>query len=74
MLAENHNSTEVLKKYRNRLMMLGEKISVLGAASYEATAIDIDDSGHLIVRKDDGEVLVLSSGEISIVTLKQFIG
>lgn len=59
--------SEVLSKYKQRLMMLGERISVTGAtAQYEATALDIDEIGRLIVKKDDGEVIALFAGEISI--------
>jgi len=58
---------KLLEKYKQRLMMLGKKVLVTGAAQpYEATALDIDDTGRLIVRKDTGEVLSLNSGEISI--------
>ena len=57
---------EILDKYRERLMMLGQNVLVTGAGeSYEAIAIDIDDMGCLIIEKDTGEPLSLSVGEIS---------
>lgn len=58
---------EILDKYKKRLMMLGKKISVIGAGdTYEAVAIDIDNTGRLIVEKENGEIQSLFSGEISI--------
>ncbi|MCL2387885.1 MAG: biotin--[acetyl-CoA-carboxylase] ligase [Defluviitaleaceae bacterium] len=59
----------LMENYKKRMMMLGERIVVTntgGKQSYEATAIDIDDAGQLIVKMDNGEILSLSSGEISI--------
>ena len=58
---------EMLDKYKKRLMMLGKNILITGAGqSYEATAVDIDDIGRLVVKKNDGKILSLSAGEISI--------
>ena len=48
-------------------MMLGKQITVIAAnEKYDAVAIDIDDSGRLMVENGNGEILTLSSGEISI--------
>ncbi|MCL1842962.1 MAG: biotin--[acetyl-CoA-carboxylase] ligase [Defluviitaleaceae bacterium] len=56
-----------VEKYRSRLMMLGEKITVYGMGKeYEATAIDIDEIGQLLVKTTDGEMHLLSSGEVSV--------
>jgi BirA family biotin operon repressor/biotin-[acetyl-CoA-carboxylase] ligase len=64
---KSDNEKEMLNEYKKRLMMLGERISIISTKSpYEAIALDIDDAGHLIVKKDDGQILTLSSGEISI--------
>ena len=58
---------EMLDKYKKRLMMLGERIYVTGIkTAYEAEAVGIDDIGRLIVKKDDGQIDLLYSGEISI--------
>jgi len=58
---------EVLRQYRDRLFMLGKKVSVSAAnESYEATALDIDDKGQLIVKKEDGKTVTLFSGEVSV--------
>lgn len=59
---------ELVERYRRRLVMLGQKITVHGgggAAPYSATALDIDSLGRLIVVKECGERAVLSAGEVS---------
>ncbi len=56
-----------LQRYRERSMVLGQKITVLrGDGNREALALDLDDRCHLKVRYDDGEEAVLSGEEISI--------
>jgi BirA family biotin operon repressor/biotin-[acetyl-CoA-carboxylase] ligase len=61
------NEKEMLRKYKQRMCMLGKKILVTSTAeNYEAVAVDIDDIGRLIVKKADGEIVSLSAGEISI--------
>ena len=56
---------QVLERYKARLVMLGRKITVMqGNEAWPATALDLDGEGHLIVRKESGEILTLSSGEI----------
>jgi len=64
-----YGSKEMLAGYKQRLFMLGEKIWVagMGKSHYEATAVDIDDIGRLIVKRSDtGETISLCAGEISI--------
>ncbi len=57
-----------MTEYRSRSMLLGKKISYLqnGILKY-AEATDIDGAGRLIVKDDLGQIIPLSSGEISIV-------
>lgn len=56
-----------IEEYKKRLFFLGEEITVSqGDKSYTATAIDIDEQCHLIVRTAEGETKTLFSGEISI--------
>ncbi|MCL2224412.1 MAG: biotin--[acetyl-CoA-carboxylase] ligase [Defluviitaleaceae bacterium] len=59
-----------LKKYRERLLFIGEEIIVSGThgagKDFTATATDIDETGRLIVRTENGEVLSLSSGEVRV--------
>ncbi len=57
----------IYEEYRERSLLLGHRITVCESAKhYEATAIDIDRSGRLIVRKDSGEVIGISSAKVSV--------
>ncbi len=61
------SETEIFKKYKNRLMILGKEITVIqNQTEYKATAIDVDSVGHLIVKNENGEIITLYSGEIRI--------
>jgi len=60
-------SKPILAEYKKRLMMIGKRVVITGLnETFEATAIDIDDIGRLIVKKDNGEIISLSAGEVSL--------
>ncbi|MCL2438041.1 MAG: biotin--[acetyl-CoA-carboxylase] ligase [Coriobacteriia bacterium] len=64
---EQDTDVDMLARYRQRMFMLGERVIVTGLGdSYEATALDLDGYAQLIVEKDTGEVVTLSSGEVSV--------
>jgi BirA family biotin operon repressor/biotin-[acetyl-CoA-carboxylase] ligase len=52
---------EVLAAFRTRDALCGRRISWDGG---EGTAVEIDESGHLIVEKPDGEAVTLGAGEV----------
>lgn len=57
----------IIDAYHKRLTMLGQQITVCqGKEVFEATAVDVDHSGYLIVRKMEGNLITLSSGEIHV--------
>ena len=59
--------TEIFEAYKKRLVMLGKEITVhQNQKHYRATAVDVDAAGRLIVQKENGEILALSSGEIRV--------
>ena len=61
----NRDKPAILAEYKKRLMMLGKKVVVTGMReSFEATAIDIDDTGRLIIKNENGVIQMLASGEI----------
>ncbi len=58
---------DFLEIYRKKCFVIGKRIwAVKGDVRTPAFAYGIDDSGHLLVRYDDGREEALSSGEISI--------
>lgn len=64
---ETSRSQEYMEKYRKLSVALGRRVSVTDAdGAYPATALEIKDSGALLVRLDSGEERELNSGEISI--------
>lgn len=61
------NREQVLQKYRERLFFLGQTVQVCGLREqYPAVALDVDGEGRLLVRREDGSITALNSGEISI--------
>lgn len=58
---------EVIHQYKKRLFMIGKTVFVTDQEdNYEATAVDVDHIGRLIVEKKDGARRSLSAGEINI--------
>ena len=56
-----------LSESRERSVVLGREVTVFrGNESFDAVAMDIDDTGALVVRTPDGRELALLSGEISV--------
>ncbi|MDP4108726.1 MAG: biotin--[acetyl-CoA-carboxylase] ligase [Bacillota bacterium] len=66
-LSEEASISALIERYRRKLFILNKKITVKSASgSYPAVALDINDKGNLLVKKEDGTEALLSSGEISI--------
>ena len=62
---------EYLSFYRERSILLGRKVTVyrtmIGSEEhYCAEAVGFDGEGHLLVRDKQGNIQVLSSGEVSV--------
>ena len=61
------NEDGYISRYRERCFILGRRINVISSSGTRAaTALDVDDNAHLLVRYDDGSEEALSSGEVSI--------
>ena len=58
---------EIFRKYKNRLAILGNQVTVIqNKNEYKAAVIDIDAAGHLVVKNENGEIITVSSGEIRV--------
>lgn len=63
---------QVYAEYKARQLLLGNKVTVIQQKeTFEAIAVDIDEMCNLIVEKEDGNLIALSTGEVSI---KKFNG
>lgn len=66
-LVDNIENPAFLQETRRRSAVIGRDITVLrGNETFIAHAVDIDGEGGLIIRRDDGNLSVLTSGEVSV--------
>ena len=64
---KQYSEKELLAEYKQKVFLLGNEVLVTGTGDpYKAIAVDIDDTGNLIVKKDTGEFLTLYSGDVSL--------
>lgn len=57
---------EIFKEYKSRLFLIGKTVKVFsGSEEYDAEVIDIDREYRLCVKKQDGTIIKLDSGEVS---------
>lgn len=65
-LQQGHTAA-LLDSYRSRLCWLGQTVRVLApSGAYEAVCLDVNAQGNLLVARENGEIITLSAGEISI--------
>ncbi len=63
----NNNIDELISEYKNYSLVLGKKINFTqNGKEHAGIAEDINNEGNLIARLDNGEVVTLKSGEISL--------
>lgn len=63
-----------LREYEAACVTLGKQVRILGAKeSYEAFALGIDENGGLIVRKEDGSLEHIFTGEVSVRGLSGYL-
>ena len=56
-----------LDSYRSHSLVIGQRITYyIRGEAFTAKALEIDDDGGLIIKKDDGSIDILKSGEISL--------
>lgn len=60
------NENKLNNEYKKRSLVIGKNINVLGDMPYKAYAKDIDDRCGLVAEREDGKVITLTTGEISI--------
>lgn len=66
-LINNYNELTLVERYKSLSLMLNKNITVVSVeGNYTAKVIDIDSTAQLVIQKQNGEILSLNSGEISI--------
>lgn len=65
---QNGHAADYLEIYRANCITLGREVQILRAdgSREHVTALDIDDQFGLVVRRDNGEITVIRSGEASV--------
>ena len=67
MWEDLENVQSILLRYRQNCITIGQEISLVrGDEIRHGQALDVDESGALVVRFDDGQVQPVQSGEVSI--------
>ena len=57
----------LMQEYRNRCFLIGREITYFrNGVTMVGKAVDINDQGNLVVEKNNGEMEVLNSGEVSL--------
>lgn len=58
---------EILNEYKSRSFLIGKEINIIkGETQTPAVAIDIDDKAQLIARLENGQIVALNAGEVSV--------
>ena len=66
-LYDNLHNPDIVKSYRNRLLLLGKTVNYIKNGIAESgRVLDIDDNFRLIIEKTSGETEALQSGEVTI--------
>ncbi|MCQ2413170.1 MAG: biotin--[acetyl-CoA-carboxylase] ligase [Clostridia bacterium] len=61
------DSPSLTEEYRKRMFLIGKRVNVLSpAGTYSATVLGVGENCELTVRDEGGNVLFLSSGDVSI--------
>jgi len=66
---EHIDEVKMLDEYKQKMFLLGKKITVSFPGShsdaFDAIAIDVDNTGRLVVQKENGEIMSLHNGDIT---------
>ena len=66
-LYEKLPEKEFIMEYRERSFLIGKNITFIkNEEEIFALVLDVDESGSLVVKKEDAEILTLSTGEVNI--------
>ena len=55
-----------MEEYRRRSFLLGKRVQTVSQPPVTGVAVEINDSGHLVIKREDGMLITLNSGEVSV--------
>ncbi len=59
--------SRIINRYREKSVTIGRRVKLIRAGrEFEARAIDVTDKGGLLIKRDNGEIEEILSGEVSI--------
>lgn len=61
-----NNFSVFLNDYRKFCITIGKNVHVFSKEPFDAQAIDVTNEGELLVKKENGEIVIVFSGEVSI--------
>ena len=71
-MLNNLDSSDYMNEYRKRSMITGKRVTAISAAyKKDVDVINIDDSGALIVKNENGNIEKIFSGEVSIKNIQK---
>ncbi|NLK22169.1 MAG: biotin--[acetyl-CoA-carboxylase] ligase [Epulopiscium sp.] len=64
---KNNNMDKVLREYKRNCLTLGKDVKIIErAGEFTGKALDVSKEGELIVQKENGEMVTVLSGEVSV--------
>jgi BirA family biotin operon repressor/biotin-[acetyl-CoA-carboxylase] ligase len=67
LLADASAGGAVLAAWKERLETLNRRVTVtFREQTYEGTAEDVDEDGNLLLRTDNGDLMTVEAGEVSL--------
>lgn len=71
---KNQDMEDLLEKYKNHCLTLGKEVKIIHRnEEFIGKAVDLSKEGELIVEKQDGQVITVFSGEVSVRGLYGYI-
>ena len=67
MFLENENLSSIKEEYNSRLVNMNNEVEIIRQdGNYRAQSLGMDEDGGLIVRRQDGSLETVVSGEVSV--------
>ena len=65
--------TNIIAEYRSMCLNIGKEVVIMGSKQLKGTAFGITEIGELIIKTETGEIINVSSGEVSLRGINNYI-